>query len=185
MGTWHDVPRSFQTIPLETTWFKGVFWIRLRLSCCPNGKPPKNITIQSIVPEKNRLLSHSSGLILLCPFPRNVISIESRLTWSIKPTTKTMATQLMISAWFWMTNSWLKNGGFLFFWFLIGFIAIVAFMWNKLKKIWDELLELTAHFDNKIFWQMNRKGQPWKWTGRRLKSFVVTWSCCLCYLGFW
>ena len=31
----------------------------------------------------------------------------------MSPTTKTMAMQATMSAWFWMTNSWLKMGGFL------------------------------------------------------------------------
>ena len=31
----------------------------------------------------------------------------------MRPTTKTMATQATMSAWFWMTNSWLRMGGFL------------------------------------------------------------------------
>jgi hypothetical protein len=31
----------------------------------------------------------------------------------MSPTTKTMATQATMSAWFWMMNSWLKMGGFL------------------------------------------------------------------------
>lgn len=38
-----------------------------------------------------------------------VISLH---TCIISPTTKTIATQLTISAWFWITNSWLKIGGF-------------------------------------------------------------------------
>ena len=29
-------------------------------------------------------------------------------TWNISPTTKTMATHATMSAWFWMTNSWLR-----------------------------------------------------------------------------
>lgn len=35
------------------------------------------------------------------------------LTWTISPMTMTMATQDTMSAWFWMTNSWLSIGGFL------------------------------------------------------------------------
>lgn len=35
-----------------------------------------------------------------------------KLTCIIRPTTNTIATQLTISAWFWMTNSWLRIGGF-------------------------------------------------------------------------
>lgn len=37
--------------------------------------------------------------------------------WNMSPKTKTMATQATISAWFWITNSWLRNGGFLVFFF--------------------------------------------------------------------
>lgn len=37
-----------------------------------------------------------------------------RPTCTIKPTTKTIATQETMSAWFCMTNSWLRIGGFLF-----------------------------------------------------------------------
>lgn len=35
------------------------------------------------------------------------------LTWIIRPMTMTMATQDTMSAWFWMTNSWLSMGKFL------------------------------------------------------------------------
>lgn len=35
------------------------------------------------------------------------------LTSNISPRRKTIATQETISAWFWMTNSWLSTGGFL------------------------------------------------------------------------
>lgn len=35
-----------------------------------------------------------------------------KLTCTIRPTTNTIATQLTISAWFWITNSWLRIGGF-------------------------------------------------------------------------
>lgn len=51
------------------------------------------------------------------------------LTGSINPTTKTIATHDTISAWFCITNSWLKNGGFLFDGFLAipGFIAITIY----------------------------------------------------------
>ncbi len=35
------------------------------------------------------------------------------LTWNISPTTKIMAMHATMSAWFWITNSWLNNGGFL------------------------------------------------------------------------
>lgn len=35
------------------------------------------------------------------------------LTWIMRPITMTMATQDTISAWFWMTNSWLSMGKFL------------------------------------------------------------------------
>ena len=42
-----------------------------------------------------------------------LIPSASLLTWNISPTTKTIATHATMSAWFWMTNSWLKMGGFL------------------------------------------------------------------------
>jgi len=45
------------------------------------------------------------------------------LIWNISPTTKTMATQATMSAWFWMTNSWLKTGGFLVFFPLTTILA--------------------------------------------------------------
>lgn len=40
-------------------------------------------------------------------------SAQTWLTWIMRPMTKTMATQETMSAWFWMTNSWLRIGGFL------------------------------------------------------------------------
>lgn len=50
----------------------------------------------------------------------------SCLTWTIRPTTKTMATQETMSAWFCMTNSWLSIGGFLFELFLPFIATILA-----------------------------------------------------------
>lgn len=41
------------------------------------------------------------------------------LTSNISPRRNTIATQETISAWFWMTNSWLITGGFLFVFFRI------------------------------------------------------------------
>lgn len=41
------------------------------------------------------------------------------LTSNIKPRRNTIATQETISAWFWMTNSWLSTGGFLLVFFRI------------------------------------------------------------------
>lgn len=51
------------------------------------------------------------------------------LTGSINPTTNTIATHDTISAWFCITNSWLKNGGFLLDDFLAipGLIAITNY----------------------------------------------------------
>ena len=43
-------------------------------------------------------------------------------TWNIRPTTNTMATQATMSAWVWMTNSWLNMGGFLVPRFFIGIL---------------------------------------------------------------
>ena len=39
---------------------------------------------------------------------------DRHLTWNTSPITKNMAMQDTISAWFWITNSWLRSGGFLF-----------------------------------------------------------------------
>lgn len=41
------------------------------------------------------------------------------LTSNISPNRNTIATQETMSAWFWMTNSWLSTGGFLFAFFRI------------------------------------------------------------------
>lgn len=42
---------------------------------------------------------------------------KSKLTSNIRPRRNTIATQETMSAWFWMTNSWLRTGGFLLVFF--------------------------------------------------------------------
>lgn len=47
----------------------------------------------------------------------NPFNMWTGLTSNISPRRNTIATQETISAWFWMTNSWLSTGGFLFVFF--------------------------------------------------------------------
>lgn len=49
----------------------------------------------------------------LQPVQKIATSKFKNITWNIRPTTNTMAMHEIISAWFWMTNSWLSIGGFL------------------------------------------------------------------------
>lgn len=50
---------------------------------------------------------------------QNPFNMWTGLTSNISPRRNTIATQETISAWFWMTNSWLITGGFLFVFFRI------------------------------------------------------------------
>lgn len=90
------------------------------------------------------------------------------LTWTIRPITITMATQDIMSAWFWMTNSWLSMGRFLLalaFRPLIGAIFKTAPFLNSCTNI--EIQSSTrARRDNR------RKRVRWK----RLKVLLsVEW----------
>ena len=53
------------------------------------------------------------------PNTRTPFNMWTGLTSNISPRRNTIATQETISAWFWMTNSWLSTGGFLVVFFRI------------------------------------------------------------------
>lgn len=48
---------------------------------------------------------------------QNPFNMWTGLTSNIRPSRNTIATQETMSAWFWITNSWLSTGGFLFVFF--------------------------------------------------------------------
>merc|ERR1719158_2397104 len=69
--------------------------------------------VEGCVLEYSRLYFHrGSHVVMQGDEEREAIGLE---TWNMRPTTKTMATQATMSAWFWITNSWLRTGGFFFF----------------------------------------------------------------------
>lgn len=65
---------------------------------------------------------------------------KNKHTWMVSPTTNIIATEAIISAWFWITNSWLKIGGFLLEDFLPkpGLIAISCFdlLVSQILQVW-------------------------------------------------
>lgn len=65
-----------------------------------------------------------------------ILGFDDILTGNISPTTNTIATHETISAWFWITNSWLKNGGFLLDDFLAipGLMAIFSLCWSAVRS---------------------------------------------------
>lgn len=95
------------------------------------------------------------------------------LTGNISPTTKTIATQETISAWFCITNSWLKNGGFLFDDFLAipGLIAITTMcvLYMRVRPslrcdwiwlcYWFYLSWIVGSFDNAEFFLNRSKNE--------------------------
>lgn len=67
----------------------------------------------------------------------------------MSPTTNTIATHETISAWFWITNSWLKIGGFFLSFLLPGFlnVADMAFdLFYYFGDFWDFLFSLKVYF---------------------------------------
>ena len=76
------------------------------------------------------------------------------LTWAMSPTTITMATHDTMSAWFWMMNSWLNIGGFLFDVFLTGF-TILRRSYRTARKsgherLPDRTFNSTSGFDSAL-----------------------------------
>lgn len=56
---------------------------------------------------------------------RSIVKVCRKIvTWTMSPTTNTIAKQLTISAWFWITNSWLRIGGFFLSFLLPSFLNV-------------------------------------------------------------
>lgn len=66
-----------------------------------------------------RRLSSGPGKHLCVICKPKLLNMWTGLTSKMSPSRNTIATQETISAWFWMTNSWLSTGGFLLLFFRI------------------------------------------------------------------
>lgn len=82
-------------------------------------------------------LTYVSKLLWLMSVPLTKLNekVEIWLTCTIRPITKTIATQDTISAWFWIMNSWLKIGGFLLELFLIGLTILMHYKITEARDL--------------------------------------------------